>query len=356
MAEARGGDPPEDVPGGIKGVLVRVDEFQQRRPVFAFPVAVIKKFGDDKAGKLAALLAYYGFFSLFPLLLVFVAVLGFVLANNPDLHGEVVNSVFARFPFIGTQIRENVQSVRGSGAAVVVGLVVALWAGLGVMQGAQDAMNEVWGVPMKDRPNFLKSRLRSVIMLLILGVGIVLATLLAGVATAGKDRALIIQAAALVISLAVNFGLFLVAFRVLTVRNVSIGQLVPGAVLAAVGSLILQSVGGYILGNKMADAGETYGDFATVIVLLTWLSLQAHLTLFAAEVNVVRARRLWPRSLTQDPLAEADKEVLTQVAKVEERHPEQEIEVEFHDDGGEDDDEEPATGGEARTGSKTRAT
>lgn len=335
MAEAPGADSAGDSrPGGIQGLLARVDDFQQSRPVFAFPFAVVKKFGDDKAGKLAALLAYYGFFSLFPLLLVFVAVLGFVLAGNKDLQGEVVNSVFARFPIVGPDIERTVEGggIQGSGAALVIGLVLALWAGLAVMQSAQDAMNEVWGVPMKDRPNFLKSRLRSVILLLILGVGIVVATLLAGLATAGKDRALIIQAAALVISLAVNFGLFLVAFRVLTVRNVLIGQLVPGAVLAAVGSLILQSLGGYILGSKMANAGETYGAFATVIVLLTWLALQAQLTLFAAEVNVVRARRLWPRSLTQDPLADADKEVLTEVAKIEERHPEQEIEVEFHDD------------------------
>jgi YihY family inner membrane protein len=356
MPEAPNESPsPGERPGGIQGILTRVDDFQQKRPVFAFPYAVIKKFGDDKAGKLAALLAYYGFFSLFPLLLVFVAVLGFVLAGNEGLKDDVVDSVVARFPVVGDSIE--VGELKGSGLALAVGIVGAIWGGLAVMQAAQDAMNEVWEVPMKDRPNFLTSRLRSVIMLVVLGVGIVAATLLAGLATAGTDRSLLVQAAALVVSLIVNFALFLVAFRVLTVRNVSLGQLLPGAVLAAVGSLVLQALGGYILGSRMANVTATYGLFATVILLLTWLALQAQLTLFAAEVNVVRARRLWPRSIVQDPLAEADKDVLTQVAKVEERHPDQEIQVEFHGPGperpsraeeAEHDPDDGATGPETR--------
>lgn len=346
MVEARRGDPGAgERPGGLKGVLTRVDEFQQERTFLAFPVAVVKKFSDDRAGKLAALLAYYGFFSLFPLLLVFVTVLGFVLAGNEDLQDDIVNSVFTRFPVIGDQIK--VGTLKGSGLALAVGLVGALWGGLAVMQAAQDAMNEVWEVPRKERPNFLTSRLRSVIMLVVLGLGIVVATLLAGLATAGTDQSLLVQAAALAISLLLNFGLFVVAFRVLTVRNVAVGHLVPGALFAAVGSLVLQALGGYILGTKLAGASQTYGTFATVIVLLTWLSLQAQLFLVAAEVNVVRARRLWPRSLTQDPLAEKDKEVLTQLAKVEERRPEQRIEVEF-DEAGSEEEHEQAEAEEAR--------
>jgi YihY family inner membrane protein len=311
----------------LKGKLARIDELQQGKPWLAFPFAVVKKFGDDKAGKLAALIAYYGFISLFPLLLVFVSVLGFVL-HDPDLQKDAVDSVLANFPIVGEEISGNVGSLRGSGVVLALGLAGALWGGLAVMQAAQDAMNEVWEVPLKQRPNFLTARLRSVAMLAILGVGIVASTVVAGGATSGAGDSLPLQAAALAVTLAANLGLFLVAFRVLTVRSIAIRDLLPGAVIAAVATAILQALGGYLLGHQIKNAGQTYKDLAFVIVLLSWMALQAQVTLFAAEVNVVRTRQLWPRSL-QEPLVAADRQVLTEVAKVAERHPRQQVDVSF---------------------------
>src|SRR6266542_5843732 len=115
-----------------------IDGYQQRRRWLAFPMAVVKKFGDDRAGNLAALIAYYGFFSLFPLLLVLVAVLGFILRGNATLQESIVNSALAQFPIIGDQIKTNVKALSGSaGVALGIGTLVALWAGLGVTNAAQ---------------------------------------------------------------------------------------------------------------------------------------------------------------------------------------------------------------------------
>jgi hypothetical protein len=80
-----------------------------------------------------------------------------------------------------------------------------------------------------------------------------------------------------------------------------------------------------------------YGFFAIALGLMSWLFLSAQVTLYAAEVNVVRARRLWPRSILQPPLTQADQRALTDLARQEERRPEQAINVEFTPQGSEPD-------------------
>jgi membrane protein len=310
-----------------------VDDYQQRRRWLAFPVAVVKKYGEDQAGNKAALLAYYGFFSLFPLLLVAVTVLGFALQGSSDLSDRVVDSALAQFPIIGDQIRATVEGsrLRGSGLALVVGAALALWGGLGVAEAAQNAMNGIWNVPRRRYPNFLLRRLRGLAWLVILGGGLLLASLVSGFAAAA-DTAWS-GPAGVVAATVVNMLLFLVGFRVLTVRNVSLPSLLPGAVLAALAWALLQWLGGWYVDRQLSRASATYGAFALVIGLLSWLYLASTVTLFAAEVNVVRTRRLWPRSLAPPPLGGPDERALEGLAKQEERLPEQRVEVSF--EGGE---------------------
>src|SRR6266516_1237249 len=130
------------------------ERFQQRHSALGFPVAVVKKFGDDQADKHAALLAYYAFISLFPLLLVFVTVLGYTLANNPGLQQQLIDTVIARFPGFGPQLQASIRTIGGSGIGLVIGVLGTLWGGLGIAQSAQDAMNAVWNIPYKDRPTW----------------------------------------------------------------------------------------------------------------------------------------------------------------------------------------------------------
>jgi YihY family inner membrane protein len=317
----------------LQRLLRAVDDFQQRRTWLAFPVAVVKKYGDDQAGNHAALLAYYGFFSLFPLLLVLVTALSFVLEGRQDLQQDILTSALANFPVIGPDISENLGEVRGSGLALAVGLAGALWGGLGVADSAQNAMNGIWNVPRKRYPNYLLRRARGLLWLVVLGGGLLLATVLSAVAAAEGSAGS--RLAGIGGSVLVNGLLFLFGFRVLTVRAVSLRELLPGAALAAVAWAALQQLGGLVVENQLNRASNTYGTFALVIGLLSWLYLAASVTLYAAELNVVAARRLWPRGLVQPPLSGADEQVLEDLAKQEERRPEQTVEVSFADEAGE---------------------
>lgn len=211
----------------VKKLLARGDEFQQAHLALGFPLAVVKKFGDDQAGNLAALIAYYGFFSLFPLLLVLVTVLGFVLSGNASLQHDILNSTFAQFPIIGDQLKTNVHSLNGSGVALVIGIVGTLYGGLGVCNAAQNAFNRVWHVPMTERPGFLPRTLRSLLLLLVVGGGIVATTVVSGFGSGKGTFGVGLRIAAVVVALAANFGLFVLAFRVLTVRDVAVRDLIP---------------------------------------------------------------------------------------------------------------------------------
>ena len=307
----------------------RADRAQQRHPWIAFPYAVLKKFGDDEAGNLAALVSYYGFLSLFPLLLVLVTVLTMLLRNDTELRASIQDSALANFPLIGTEISKNVHSLRGSGLALGIGIALAVWAGLGVLKVLQTAMNTVWNVPYRHRPNLLRTILRAGIMLGVLGL-ITIASAAAGSVGTGSDSwALGIVGVA--ISLLLNLVLFLLAFRILTSEALSWTDVLPGAVIAAVAWTVLQAVGGYYVGHQLRGATQTYGTFATVIGLLAWLYLGAQVTLLAAEVNVVKKRRLWPRAVVQPPLTGADVRALVSYAREEERRPEEDVTVRIDD-------------------------
>ncbi|MET0577849.1 MAG: YhjD/YihY/BrkB family envelope integrity protein, partial [Ilumatobacteraceae bacterium] len=105
------------------GVMDGVDRFQRRHPVVAYPIAVLYKFNEDQGPYLAALLTYYGFLSLFPLLLLLASILGFVLQDDPELQARILDSALGQFPIIGDQLAT--QGLQGSAAAVVIGGLVA---------------------------------------------------------------------------------------------------------------------------------------------------------------------------------------------------------------------------------------
>jgi len=279
--------------------LRAVDRFQRPRPWLSVPLAVVKRFGDSGAGTLAATIAYYGFFSLFPLLLVFVTILGLVLRGNPDLQRSIVDSALANFPIIGTQISRNVRALAGSGLALGIGIALTLWSGLRVAKAMQSAMNTVWNVPYKRRPNFLFSTLRAVALLAVLGV-LTLVSAAAGGVGAGSSNWLL-GILGIAISLVLNFALFMLAFRILTAADLSWADVWPGAAVGAVAWTALQAVGGFYVAHQLQGASEVYGTFALVIGLLAWIFLGAQVTLYAAEVNVVKKRHLWPRSIVQRP-------------------------------------------------------
>jgi membrane protein len=310
----------------ITDALHAVDRRQQRTPGLRFVAAVYKKFGDDQAGQLAALIAYYAFVSIFPLLLVFVTILGFVLEGHPAYREKIVHGTLGQFPVLSDSLK--LQALKGSGVALAIGIIGTLLAGMGVTSAAQNAFNGVWHVPFKDRPNFIFSRLRSLAVLAILGTLTVVSTAAAGFVGSSSHDATAVAAGVLV-AFVVNLVLFMSAFKLLTAADVSWREYLPGVVVAAILWQLLQHIGGYYVDHTLKHTQPLYGTFAVVLGLLAWLYLGAQLVIFAAEINVVHTRKLSPRSFFSAPLLDADRRALTSSAKVEERMEPESVEVSF---------------------------
>lgn len=320
-------------------VVERLDEYQQRHRWVGLPLSVIYKFIDDQGSYLAALITYYGFVSLFPLLLLLVTFLGFILGDNPELQQQILNSALRDFPIIGDQIGQNVHSLRGSVTAVVIGVLSSLYGGLGVTRAVQHALNTVWAVPRTVRPDPIRASARGLSLLLLIGVGLLVTTALSALTTGassyGATLGVGLRIGATLLAVVVNTTLFILAFRILTVQDVSLNQIRTGAVLAAIAWQALQELGTYFVAHALRGTSATYGLFGIVLGLLAWIYLAALIMVFCAELNVVRAKHLWPRSLLTPftdnvDLTRADKSAYTSYAQAEQHKGFEHINVAFH--------------------------
>jgi YihY family inner membrane protein len=312
--------------------LHRLDEAQRDRAWLAFPVAVAKKFGDDRAGSLAALIAYYGFFSLFPLLMVLVTVSGLVLRDHPGFRDRLLESAVGEFPVVGSRIAASIAPLQGSGWVIAAGVLTALWAGMAGFGAAQRAMDDVWDVPRRDRPPFVRSRLRALAMLTIIGTFLVAVSISTAALTAIGDG-IMARSIGVTAGVVLNTAVALAAFRVLTVADTRGRALLPGALLVGICWSVLQGLGGLIVDHQVRGASDTYGFFGVVIGLLGWIYLAAQVFLTGAELNVVRERRLWPRRLFP-PLAPGDRRAIVDEAHEQAPRPEIEVEARFLDRAG----------------------
>jgi membrane protein len=315
----------------MKALLNRLDRAQQKHGWAGFPFAVVKKFGEDQAGNLAALIAYYAIFSIFPLMLAMSTVLGFVLHGHPEWQSEVTNSALKNLPLIGNH---QPPPLHGNLVALVVGLALALWSGLGVAKAAQTAFNTVYLVSHTDRPNFLKSMARALGLVVIGGLGLILTTILSSAVTSVRSIGGVavgpgLRVIGIAIAVLLNTALFLVLFRWLTVRSVRWRDALPGALMSAIALQVLQLASSAFIAHKLNGASTTYGNFATVIVLLSWFYLQSQVVLLAAEVNVVKQYKLWPRAVTDAPTTEADFRTYEAYAERERYRPQEDVDTSF---------------------------
>lgn len=308
-----------------------IDRFQRRYAPIAFLYGVFKKFGEDRAGQQAALLAYYGFFSLFPLLLVAVTLLGIVLRGDPELQDRLLDSALTQFPIIGDEIRENVHGLSRGGIALFIGIAGALWGGLGGLKALQNSMDHVWDVPIRRQANTIRQIVRALMMLGVLFSFAGVSTGLTSIGSLTESLGVLGRGFTLGLGAVVNFAVFALIFRLLTVADVSWRDVVPGAIVAGVSWSILQTVGNVLVERQLTNASALYGFFGIVLGLLSWMYIGAQLTLLAAEVNVVLNTRAWPRSLSEENLTEADKRVLARHAESEERIEREDVSVRFDD-------------------------
>ncbi len=269
----------------------RLDRFQQQHDVPAVLAATIKKFGEDSAGNFATSIAFYAFFSLFPLLLVLMTILGFVLAGDPTALKAVKDSVLGNFPVIGDTLKH--EQLAGSGVALVVGVLLSLWAGLGVTGAAKTTFDRVWDIPRDEREGFLRTKLRGVVLLAVLGVLFVIASAASGLVAYGIGGTLLF-ALGVVISILLNFCLFMASFKLLCTADIPLRELAPGAAIASVLWEILQLAAGVYI-NHISKNHSAYGTFALILGFLAWLHLGTQMMVYCAEFNSVLARRSWPK-------------------------------------------------------------
>jgi uncharacterized BrkB/YihY/UPF0761 family membrane protein len=263
---------------------------------------------------------------LLPLLLVLFSVLGFVLDGHPGLRHRVVGSVLREFPVIGPALRENVGAVHGSGVALGLGIAGSLYGALGVMQAAQAVFNHVYAVPRNAQPNPLRSRVRSLALLAVLGAGLLLATALTWLAATTNELTTNLgpglHAAVYLLGFVAGSGLFSLALQLLTSCELRLRDVATGGVLTAAFWQGLQILGGPWIAHRLTTAGQVYGQFALVLVAIGWIYLQALAFVLAAELNVVLQQKLWPRSLLTPftdrvELTEADRRVYAMYAQAQ---------------------------------------
>lgn len=297
----------------MRTVLLRLEGLQRRHPWLGFPVAVVYKFIDDHGVYLSVLITYYGFLALFPMLLLLTSALGFLLDGQPELRERILETAVSQFPVLGSQLGD--EGFGGSTTAVVIGGLVAVWGAIRASQATLHMMNICWAVPRHSRPDPLRSPIRALPLIAVAGlmllgttVGTVLATS-AGAYGVSLQRAvpyLVVAFSFVVAVLVFSLGMWLGTSYPVPWRKV-----LPGALVAAFGWLLLQRFGITYANQIVREAGDTYGVFAFVLGLIGFIFVAAQIVVLGVEVNVVRVKRLWPRALlgpftSSVPLTPAD--------------------------------------------------
>ncbi len=319
-------------------MIKHIDDYQRRHTWLGFPLGIVYKFFDDQGGYLAALVTYYAFLSIFPLLLLGSSILGFVLEGNPELRQDILDSAVAQFPVIGDELGAARVGLTGSTVAIVVGLLGAIYGALGIAQATQHAMNVAWGVPRNRRPNPLFSRLRSMLLLIVAALSVLGITLIS--MAASEMDALLgglapwTQVIVALLSLGLNTFVFSLIFWLATSDDHAFRDVVPGGLAAALSLHVMQIAGAAYVNGVVSNTNLTYGVFAVVLGLMAWIYICAVLMVMCVELNVVRERQLYPRALLTPftdnvDLTDADRRAYASYAGAQQNKGFETIEVSF---------------------------
>lgn len=315
----------------------RLDGLQKRRRSLAIPVATVYKFVDDQGIFLAALITYYGFLSLFPLLLLLTSVLGFVLQTQPDLQERMLDTALSQFPVIGAEARTP-GGLRGSATAVIVGVLIAVYGASRVAIATQHMMNVCWAVPRHKRPDPISARIRGGVLIGIVMAGFVGSTVLSALSNSASAYGLNIGGLAsgllLAASLVMICALFALGMRTATTKSLTWRQVFPGAITASLGWQVMQSFGATYVGQVVNTTNDTYGVFALVLGLMAWLYVVAVIVVLSVEINVVLLKGLYPRALlapfTENvELTNADEQSFDESAQATKAKEFQDVDVSF---------------------------
>jgi YihY family inner membrane protein len=297
----------------FKQAVRKLDAFQQRHRVTAFVHAVMKKYGEDNIGTQAALLTYYGFLSLFPLLMVLTTITKNAIGNNPHLQDRVIEGLTDYFPLLGDQLSSQIHGLRGSGFALGIGILFTLYGARGIADAFRKCVQHIWQIPESRRDKFPKSLFKSIALLIIGGAGFITASILAGLTSAaGHDP--VFRVLSVLLNVLILFLLFNFLINLSLPKHLPLKQTKTGAIVAAIGLVALQFVGGYILARELRNLDALYSYFAIALGLLFWIYLQAQIICYAMETAYVSSRKLWPRSIGPYP-TKIDKKIAAVRAK-----------------------------------------
>jgi uncharacterized BrkB/YihY/UPF0761 family membrane protein len=291
----------------------RADRFQRQHRVTAVPCAVIRKYSDDQAGRLTGQISHAAFLAVFPMLLVLLTLVGIFLSGHDALQDDIINSALRQFPVLGSDLKNNVHQLStGNSLALATGLVWLLYGSMRLSRNAQVMMAVVWGIGRDELPDLWHWIPRAAGFLAVLGVGFVTGGALAGLGAFGR-LGVFSAWLGLALSLVVNILMFWGGFAVVVRLPKGERAVWPGAVIAGAGWTLLQFGGAQLLNHQLRHLSNLYGTFASILGLIWWIALGAMITVYAAEVNVVLTRHLWPRSIRRprhhlvgDPAAGAD--------------------------------------------------
>jgi len=321
----------------VPALVDRVDDYQRRHRFIGFPLGVAYKFMDDQGSYLAAVVTYYAFIAMFPLLLIASSVLGFVLQDNRELSDQVLTSALSQFPIVGTELGKP-KGLQGSTSAVVFGSIAALYGVLGLGQAAQNAVNVAYAVPRNSRLNPVLSRVSSLLLLVAAGLTVLAVTVLTSFAShidvLGADVAGDIGWLLKLGSVIINALVLAAMMRLATSQRQTFRSALPGAVLVAVLWQLLQMLGGTYVSRVVSRASEINAVFAIVLGLLALLYIASVIAVIGLEVNVVLVRRLYPRALLTPftdavELTDADRRAYADYAKAQRHKGFQTVDVTF---------------------------
>lgn len=297
----------------LQAMLMRLDKFQQTHSIIGFPYAVHKKYSDSNGSYRVALLTYYGFLSLLPLLLVTITIVHIWLSNNPDLQQATSSSINRYFPLLGQHLQNNISTLKGTGFGLAAGLLITLFGAKGGADTLRYIADSAWLVPANKRTGFPKNNLKSLAIIGAVGTGF--AATIAALALARRLGAepwsyLLLSIASAVVLI----GTIVFAFYIGASQKIAAKKLLPGAIVAGISIQLLLIFGDAIVSSQLKNLSPLYGTFALVLGLFFWLHLLAQVVVYAAEINAVHQLKLWPRSLTGDQPAAGDKHLGEQLS------------------------------------------
>jgi YihY family inner membrane protein len=286
----------------IERLKDRVDALQRRSRPIGFTYAVFKRYSEDHGAWLGSLISYYGFFSLYPLLVVFVTVSTWLFDDRPDELQRILEALWSKVPFAeaGTtqaEIERRVSEFSANRWVLLLSLLVTLWGGLGVVRVLQDGVNTMWGVARFRRAGLTRKIVRALAIIGLLGLGVIGTAVVAGlslVADLPWGGVVVVAVANVAMSVAVAIAVYHLAIA----TPVKTRALLPGAFVIAIATYIVTLVGGLYVKDVVARMSGLYGPFASTIGLLAYVSVLVQVFVIGTEVNVVSAKRLWPRSMT----------------------------------------------------------